>query len=942
MCRTLLLIFIFIFGFNKYAAALDLGFLSVLNPCSWKTCTLTEKWNCDLNEGLQTQNNCKINRSEEISRTCPPYNRGMMCKSRPGCLKQFDYPGDFGGNWAAGNLTTVLSWGFNVTALKVAGVVNSAIEAGTNVNVMNVIFDELGFGPLYNACAQSPVTEAYMVSKDAETFYFNPNIKVYLQGRSPEVYFYTGETLGLGECTILPTGFAISAMARFCARIAVPPTKGLAKKGISFGGLVFDPPVGDPGYTSKKHIDDEGVTRADPKMYDDAGVEIDIDPVKICAYEDPDLITSGTNLIGSILGADLFDFNPISQPMHSNSGAHPLIKFMVATLQAGIEITKVMLKLPPIIQGLNMATGEMLFKTVDFLFALVGKFAAQILQVLGQMNRVVTTESLGCVSIPLGPFPCRYCPRIEGFSPTLEVQKICAMDKNGFIEEPNMVNKCTLSDTIDNNAINNAIRVGFSMPVPFCVTGTEPLGTCIKFVGALDAFSAHFVYKDLIRTCGSAGAGSGCVDPISAASVCSTLNLGSSGCPQKFRLVYGYQIGDIFTNTASYYMANIDGTKTRGQAKLALASGLMFQYTKNSYDDKCGYGTGVPNCRQTLWGVNFGDYRDIQVNFSTPNQVGPITSSTTLAYGKDVYNIQAKIFTDNDQSAQNICAFVNNQAAPLGCVGRPEVPSPILYNNYASTHLNPILDAKIEIRPRDSLAISTSTRSLSSTVIIPNTQNKSFVSSLQANESFFTPPTFSAMSVEKVNFAGFLFEAYVTDDTYKVKPFTPNNCGVSYTGSNLWCGTYYKNIMPIKVNSYGQFYVNTDALYMYGLEYMDVYTRGAKYMCLGPIKSSNCLANTEDCVLAKKISIGSNKKIISKSPQDRIIPSPGPANIANLKYSDVPLQDACRNYLSWYYNININQCSNSVQGTFLTSLMFTPYYNSSYFGQKRISKAQEL
>ena len=120
-----------------------------------------------------------------------------------------------------------------------------------------------------------------------------------------------------------------------------------------------------------------------------------------------------------------------------------------------------------------------------------------------------------------------------------------------------------------------------------------------------------------------------------------------------------------------------------------------------------------------------------------------------------------------------------------------------------------------------------------------------------------------------MNLAGDEFESFVTDETFKVKPFSGPN---SPNPSSLF-GIYQNNILPVVGTT-----VNEDAVYMSGLEYINnKYHLGGKYACLSSPNAPKCPVNPKVCVKTKLL----NKNTIRCSIFASKIPAHGGLNLCN-------------------------------------------------------------
>ncbi len=676
----------------------------------------------------------------------------------------------------------------------------------------------------------------------AETSYSLPKIRVRNQTCNVFGCWSSSETLGWeGECINWASPWGIP-LNRVCARLAVP------------GDAEQDIPA-DPGYTFRKHLTREGAEVDDEPFMGTDGQPVYLDRPKLCAYMDPSLMDTIAliNPINLIVTAamsaasdsnqfviDLMDYNPDKQPIHNTGGIHPIAKLLISVIKslaggAG-SISDAIGSIISAIPDANQDITKGIFDTISDAFEYVGEAFVMILEEFGQFNRVVLDPTsdkyhLGCVEIPVGPYPPQFCPTIRPFSPPPTTQLICQQEASNDYALSTSTNNCVVSSTTVNNFIHNSIRITFDNFIPICMHGENPAqtDTCIT-LSNFDLFnSARNLHaltnrQDIIPLCSRSTGTGPCVNNTM---LCSRENP-PDGCINGFRVVYSSNTGS--TSVPKGYFVDM---KTPCNEVIAPcvpnSSGECIVQVPDSCKVPDCTASAVNNNCQKIWGINAGNFVDTFIEFPSIQQPTDIADLTQQVTVKDVVGTQRSFTasivrtptTDQDQS--KICVYEG--ARLVGCQARQAVPKPMILECDPNSPVVGITCTNNYFTPR--FIASMSVRNHSTSALIEALS----VSNLNTNNAL-------------VNLAGYDFTSFVTDDTFITSPFS----GAYSTNPLTTYGVYKNNAAPI--NSSGS---PTNAVYLYGLEYKDnKYVKGGTYACLNFPNLAHCSRyNKENCVLSR-------------------------------------------------------------------------------------------
>ena len=650
----------------------------------------------------------------------------------------------------------------------------------------------------------------YCAQESNATTYADPLINIKLQVCSAFSCVANSQDLSWnGECTIFSGPFMHLPLTRFCARLAMPEETG------------FD---ADPGYTSGVHLDTNGNVVADPIIYDDNGNQIDFKVPKLCVYLDPGSDT---------FAPDFFDSKAYKQPFHSNSGrinfVIQIIIFLLSIGESSSSITADLLNsVMPSTKGTDWIKNILEFNTDN-------DFTISALKAIGNLNSIVEDSNIGCVNIPVSYLPPPYPVQLQGPTFTLKAQQICPTFSDGVLLDyqpssppattlygSNIVTSsgCAMSTT-ENNAIQNAVRIGYDNIIPTCSVLRNQNNTvassisstnsdqCVDIYNMISMSDIHSNHNDLLGVCANLGSAntSPCVNINSQSSICTDNNCSNVRIQYAILLPSGtITMSSFYDNTGKY--------------------------------QPCTSMTTTTAC-QLIWGANFGNFKDLVVTFPeyvSDNDTSDLVTTDTInmAYITDI-PIEARItrIYDNTsatpQPTNEICAYnlVNNDRQSLGCFTRPPSSKPmvascndtIANSKCSSNYLNPQLFSYVKV------GNFTSGGPLSISLYDPNNPQTS--DQYAENQPF-------------LNLAGTNYTAFATDNTESLEmPFFGSKA-INY---NTIIGNYENNITPSSSNS---------AVYLDGIEYTNgAYYRGADLVCLSSTSYSTCPQDPKQCVLTK-------------------------------------------------------------------------------------------
>lgn len=699
------------------------------------------------------------------------------------------------------------------------------------------------------AGAMNMVYNRYCAEESPESTFFAPKIRVRTQTCNVACWTMMRDLNGHGGCRIFPGAFGLPT-TRLCARLAVPAEKELGKPA-------------DHGYTYAWHLNKEGAPTQDPIYPGDDGKPIYMAKAKICAYWDPSLYDAIGNyasfLFGGVAGQvgtmmatagkrgvtnndtikefalslgidpkeaaletadlgdtlqatlqpDLWDNKPHKQAIHYHEGGvFILFQLIIQLVKMGVGmgdmITRLIDSLPDGLKFFIMMVSRV-YWIIKLIVTIGEHVIVPVLEYLGQFNNVVAA-SIGCVLIPLGPFPPPYCEDLRPTPVPPKVTPICRSTKSGR-EMPDPTNQCVNSREM-NNIIHNAVRVGFNELMPLCKRGQTPGDICVKVHPFIDAATMHKMTKnlDVVNVCDSTNSNLPCVESPTLVEKCKKDPV---WCKQGIRVVYGSSAGPLRSMIQDYY----DSTATS-----CLPGQTACQY---------------------VWGVNVGNFKDITAIFPSVERKYNSSNLTSSAHtivspnGEAVKarilipRIDKKLVSGREVSSSHLYV-INSDDNVIGVAERPIPPKPSIYDcggggiTCNTNHLKPAMGVKLQVG-------SYSTKGALSA------------------ESEISAPAGSVRNI-KLNLAGFEYRSFVTDKQYTQEPFEGPN---AITPSTIH-GDYIDGKVPYDNN--GRPLPGDPPLYLEGLEYFGgKYVLGGEQICLTGYQFDDCFTSqsTENCVLSQ-------------------------------------------------------------------------------------------
>ncbi len=682
----------------------------------------------------------------------------------------------------------------------------------------------------------------YCAQDTKENTFFEPKIAINLQACNALACFHMSSTLKWdGECLMRPGPYVLP-LVRICARVANPPS----------GSNIPNskPKEADPGYTLGTHLNLHGETVADenPKGYD--GQEVIMNRPKLCAYGDPGLF----NLISDTgIHTDALDWNPVSQPLHFTTKNHwlaELLKFLVTYHKMSVDT----------IQGFISAMGDnSIINVMKFVLGGISKIlelfytpAVYIIDTFGSLNSAVDDTKLGCVEIPLGPYPPPFCPQLSSFNSNPIVERICGNDETGAIIQSTLDNQCIVArnDGTVNNLINNSVRISIDNPIVLCdgnKKGSDETDKCVTINGLLPASEMHnTLKKDIIPLCNSEINNKPCVNT----KIPAGCNDAKNECIKEFRIVYMRAVGDQPTSFPSNYF--ISGIKD------------------------C---EGKTESCQKIWGVNSGPFEDVSLTFKAIDDGGTLEQNIIMKDNSKKFKVTIvreptilKLSSEGDftQKPSQICVFENidiKNTAPainlVGCIDREPLTKISLYP-CGNSQTNDPLCTKYDIlasyfEPQVVASIRSkdgkySTKRLLKALTVQDQQNQDYKTNLAGfNISTFVADIPDNITVNRV------FKPF---DINNQRSITPLSIYGTYKGlSNSWdISPKQSDVMDGKIDlksfvQKNKGYTVTDSKkikYSWGLEYLnDHYIRGGNHICVNPEDIQHCPLNQKNCVLTK-------------------------------------------------------------------------------------------
>ncbi len=618
--------------------------------------------------------------------------------------------------------------------------------------------------------------------------YYDPKVLVRYQSCNGVGCWANSKALSWdGECVVWPSPYGFPPV-RYCARLAIN---------------------GDDGYTKDKHIDMYGNEQNDPDYPQIDGTSLKLELPKVCVYLDPSALETIY---------DIVDLIPNKSPFHvSNGTISPIADLIFTAFENKIPFSDISSSYI-LLAGLTLVGGPVvgsLMLSLILLEKLAPDYYARLKQEF-QMNKLVTAH-LGCVNIPLAPGPDRYCPFLSAPTAKAVVQKICPVLNDGTTSISTTNDLCYVSNKV-NNLIRNSIRVGYNNLIPICDSSKDPYATdlCVNIsfnAGNINTPSTlHSLTSslDIIPKCNA-------IPPASGEQPCVETILTNAS----YRVVYGIKSG-------ASYLTSIDG------------------YASDLKDCSDASLTANQTCQQ-VWGVNTGDFNDLEIIFPNIETSYNITEQSSIGSVVDMSNnpqsFQASIVrvptdipsVDITQTPNQICVFEGVAKSKLvGCIDRlQQLPNPIVYScdspqsqmSCISSYFNPKIVVEIK------------------------SGNDATQGVVEVNS------VYSATAPIIINLAGNSYNSFVTDDNYQKMPFS---IPPAVSQSTLF-GNYSPAGQPL--DSSGNRI--TSLKFMNGLEYLGgQYSLGGKKVCLNGINIPHCSQdNPTNCVLTQL----TNSNIVSCS-----------------------------------------------------------------------------
>lgn len=716
-----------------------------------------------------------------------------------------------------------------------------------------------------------PYFATFCGEESPDSTYFDPKITMRAQHCNALACWTESHDLSWdGQCVTMVGGY-LFPLHRMCARVALP------------AALTIDTTEDDPGYTRGMHLNFEGATKPDEPVPTSDGGEIILDLPKLCLYNDPSLYTLDASALQ--YGLDLLDVNPIKQPFHYKQKMHPIVEALVFIAENAASFTESSFSMVSNLftfldgdsdSGIGTTLGSVFSDIISFLGTLISAFGTLIIDYIkeiGQLNRVVSPEIYGCVNIPLGPYPPPFCDTITDLAVVATTQFICPTDSEGNVMPSIDGRECVVS-TIRNNYIHNAVRVTYNKFVPICLPEQNANDTdlCINIENIESFASAEAMHiltnkLDIIPSCSNSTGGAPCVSG-KAVSNCT-----GDSCSNGYRLVYGLALGS-YTNPRAYFRDDLHDCDS----------------------------INTVNC-QKIWGVNIGEYKDIELSFSEiqaeNTTLSPLVSNFTLRdpkgndnsfYASIVPMTEVDPATSITQDPEEICVFEGDKVT--GCQPRATKPKISIYEcnsgvipglSCTSEFFNP----KFIVAYRAPYKLNPADTELLYDIVAGIVTPLSYHSSSTATES-------------TINLAGNELEAFVTDDSFAQKPFTGPNAP---TPLSLY-GEYRNNITPIDAAGA----INPNAVYVGGLEYINgKYYTGGNYVCLGNTNTSRCPLDTTVCVLSSL----TNNDIVSCQRFFEKQQALGGLSVCTVEQTACPVVDSLDKKAGGL--IDIKKCDNNVK-----------------------------
>ncbi len=657
---------------------------------------------------------------------------------------------------------------------------------------------------------------AYCAEADASASYKSPTITLRMQSCNFAACWTQSKRLNAlnSECVTWPTQYGIPTI-RFCTRVAV---NRIDAKTDSSGNQVYksngNPDITlspDPGY--KYHfLDTNGFPRPDPGITNSSGYQVYLP--KICLYEDPSFVEALTAYMEPYRqgGVDIFDNDIYSQPLHydptgQNSGGG---SFGIMDLIVGAKANQM-------VESKFLFNNDSTYFTSDMRNYQASKTWDTSYSDWVKEFAVNKRDSLGCVFLPIGPFPPPFCDTLRPIPQSVTINKICP--KGAVVNSANTLVYQTIDSTytepcvkssVTNNFINNAIRVTIDDILPICGQTSNPLTSrlCVRIVtSGSTPRNIYENYNDLLPKCNNLS------NPTNAPCVVTAAT--PAAASQKFRVIYG-----------------IKQTKDKPLKKLE-------GYPSNITSFCTGSANATYPCID-IYGVNNGNYKDISLNLTSLTRPSGSTyyilgteDSIQDSNGRS-YTLKPYISFQGPEGdtielsngvllpPNSLCIYYTPPALTniedAGCVSRAPVPLISAYScssppagqscNETSTHFAPRVLAELSYTGAQGA---------------PNEKIYTTLGPRDLTSSQYT------------NFLGYIVDSFIVDEDLITHPF-PSARRIANSPVSIW-GKYDGDILP--VNSTNQ--VVSTAKYVGKIEYFTgVYNRGGKKLVIRGTNIPKC------------------------------------------------------------------------------------------------------
>lgn len=754
--------------------------------------------------------------------------------------------------------------------------------------------------------------KVYCAEKVSDNSY-DPKIRLRLQNCNDLFCYPITQDLDAssGQCTVLPGHSLIPLPTiRFCARIAnrriVPPQNN--PNIITPDNITYED---DPGYTNYS-LDENGFPIIDEGIVNRDGFRTFLP--KVCLYEDPALGEFVSQLVMGLWYPfymmtddflyrnslpDGFDKNMYHQFLHKNqsvggssfanwlfgnSSKNEIVQskfyfnYSAWPIQRSFPESTYKYKDPDPndkneIPGPGGKLKDAIANGVTNLSSLDKyiRAAKENYKDWARYQIVNKKDSLGCVTIKLGPFPPKFCIPIKPPSPLLVVEEICptvvspilstdARYTAGKLYELNILKStsdapCVTDKTPDvrNNFITNSVRVGIDNFIPICnprdqsesnskqcvtfsngTNVTEVIGGT-KVTKVIDGIVTEVIddkeviissfpplneidskYSNIVSYCNETNKDF-CIYSGSLPTNPNNLLTNSKG---NFRVAYKYQINSSQpAKVVNTFPSNIN----------------------NGMYSKCS-GDNIQYPCLEVYGVNNGNYETISITAPSSIPANGYVSSDEKTVANDSITLRAKGYLALNDSPggnieiPNVGKLDNNSICvsyiPVGtstqsefmakCIKRAD-PPPVTFCQCGDTaNCNNISCASTHNDPKAIAGFKYSA---------PNIDNKD---TLHHSDSYFMQisPDRLNSSLTGTNIAGAPFIVFATDNTLKFPPFTAPTIGHAKQKNPFNTFGNYANktavitanstVLPPLIPLYTSSGIDANSYYIGGVEY---YTR---------------------------------------------------------------------------------------------------------------------